>query len=131
IPGEAGEHSPQDKEADMPKPKSEYNAVLVEAYDNTGGEFSREPIRLRPVKDQIYSPKLHVSCSRPDRKSSGSLFLLECRRVTPQDRDEYLYTPPHWGLRAVSEADAARFLKGEPVWVDGKQFTRPSAPALT
>jgi hypothetical protein len=100
---------------------SEYQLVLLRAYDNPGGECSREPLRLELVHGPGLKPGLHVSCARPDRKeySAGDLFLQRCRLVPKKTRAEYLYRPPGWGLRPVSAADAERFKNGEPVSVDG------------
>jgi hypothetical protein len=112
--------------------ESDYQPVIVQAYENCGGECSREPLRLRIYDQQPgFTLPLRVSCARPDRKkhAAGDLFLLECRPVSPPGKDQYLYTPPQWGLRPIEPEEAKRFLSGKPVTVEGKRFVLPSTPS--
>jgi hypothetical protein len=102
-------------------PTSPYNPILVETYENTGDKFSRQPIRVRPIKEQVDLAHMNVSCSRPIRKETppGSKFILWCRRVRRQRGTEYLYIHPNREWYPVNEAEAERFLRGETVHVAG------------
>ena len=107
-----------------------YQWVLIRTYRNTSDRSRREPIRASPVAGQGFPPTMHVSCSIAKRKESGPgrTFIMECQPVSPQDAAEYLYIHPNRDWFPVNEDEAARFLQGEPVVVDGLRFKRQSAP---
>jgi len=106
----------------------DYKYVVVETYPNIGEPSSRR-VRARPVRGQDpFLPEMKVRCSVEMREEDreGSKFIIKCQLTSCQGGRPFVSTSAHWPWYPVTDSDAARFIRGEIVFVDGVSLTRRS-----
>lgn len=100
----------------MATPSGAYRHVIVESFEPTETSGPHGPVHIRPVKGQVYSPALFVSCSKRmsdiNRHPVGTIFKLWAQLLTRESGAEWLYANPRDSEVVLSAKQAASFLAG-------------------
>jgi len=82
----------------MTKSFGAYRYVVVESFELFETSGHHGPVHIRPVKGQVYSPSLFVSCSKrmsnTETYAVGTKFKLWAQLLTRESGAEWLYANP-------------------------------------
>lgn len=93
-----------------------YRHVIVESFEPAETSGHHGPVHVRPVKGQVYSPALFVSCSKRvsdvSRYPVGTIFKLWAQLLTRESGAEWLYSNPRDPEIVLSAKEAKEILAG-------------------
>ncbi len=97
-------------------PSGAYRHVVVESFEPSTTSGHHGPVHIRPVKGQVYSPTLFVSCSKrmsnTGKYAVGTQFKLWAQLLTRKSEAEWLYANPRDPEVVLTRRQVCSFLAG-------------------